>query len=209
MTMEPVRPRLRLGLGLYEVLVSLTFGFGVAGVVLAHDLILWPFVTISRFLTPILPHPGGLILGAEIAFTATASTYAAIIFLVLLFSARSSLTQKFIHCWSGPVLFVAPWLCWMLMAAAYSSAVYVLLALETAICTFSAFYLRRKTRGLGWQLTLIVVTHWGLWLWLFCRGIPNQAAILIPGAAAVSSVVWLYRRRIDGIPRTGGPDDKS
>jgi hypothetical protein len=197
MTIAPLKPGPRLGL--YEALLSLTLGFGVAGVVLVHDLILWPFVIINRFLTPILLHQGGLSLSAGIAFTATASAYAAFVFLVLHFSARSSLTQNFIRSWSGLVLFVAPWLCWLLMAAPYSPAVYVLLALETAVCTFSAFCLRRKTRGLGWQLTLIVVTHWGLWIWLFWRGIPNHAVILIPGSAAVSSVAWLYRRRLDGV----------
>ena len=196
MTIAPLKPGPRLGL--YEALLSLTLGFGVAGVVLAHDLILWPFVTINRFLTPILLHHGGLNLAAEIAFVATATTYAAVVFLLLHFSARSSLTQNFIHSWSGPVLFVVPWLCWLFMAAAYSLVAYALLALETAICTFSAISLRRKTRVLGWQLALIVVAHWGLWIWLFWRAIPNHAAVLIPGAATVSSVAWLYRRRIEG-----------
>ena len=109
MTIAPLKPGPRLGL--YEALLSLTLGFGVAGVVLAHDLILWPFVTINRFLTPILLHHGGLNLAAEIAFVATATTYAAVVFLLLHFSARSSLTQNFIHSCSGPVLFVVPWLC--------------------------------------------------------------------------------------------------
>jgi hypothetical protein len=185
------RPRLTL----YEVLISLTLGFGIAGPVLAHDLILWPFVPIYRALSPVLTYPGGLNAASDIAFAATGLMYAAFVLLVLRSSARSSLTQRFLSSWSGVVLFVAPWLCWMSMAGHLPIAD-TLLAIETGICTFGVFYLTRKPSGLGWHVWLIVVLNWCVWGWFFWRGIPSHAATLIPVLAAVSSVTWLCERGV-------------
>jgi hypothetical protein len=185
---------LKSNLWFYEVLLSLSLGLAVAGVVIVRDLILWPFVPIYRALSPVLTYPGGLNLATDIAFVSTALMYAAFIWLVLHASARSPLTQHFLFSWSGSVLFVAPWLSWMLMAAGHSLVGDALLAIETAICTFSACYLPRKSRGLDWHVWFIVTLNWCVWAWAFWRGIPNHAPTLIPIAAALSSVVWLLGR---------------
>ncbi len=122
--------------------------------------------------------------------------YAALVLLLRGSSARSRLTQTFLQSWFGVVAFAAPWLCWLLMAAGHSLVGGALLAVETAICAFSAFYLPRKTRGLGWHVWFIVALNWCVWVWVFWRGIPSHAATLIPVVAAVSSVTWLCERGV-------------
>jgi hypothetical protein len=194
MTTASQNAQARSKISLYEVLFSLTVGFAVAGVVLAHDLILWPFVPIYRALSPkLLAYPGGLNLASDIAFVATALMYWAFAWLLLRSVAGSPLTRRFLSFWSGAVLFIAPWLCWVLMAAAarYSLVGDILLAIEAAICTFSVFYLPRRARGLGWHVWFIVALNWCVWVWVFWRGIPSHAATLIPAVAALSSVTWL------------------
>ena len=71
---------LKQKIGLYEALVSLTLGLGIAGIVIVRDVFLWPFAPINRAVVPALPPGGGgLSLATAIAFAATGMAYGAFI----------------------------------------------------------------------------------------------------------------------------------
>jgi len=177
----------------YKVFVSLALGFGVAELVLARELILWPFVPINDVLIRTLSVQNKLRTASELAFLITSGFYAGCLLLLLHVSARTSFTRNFLGIGSLALLCGTPLVCWLSVGPDYPVHVNILLLLETVFSIFSIFYLPRKLGRASWHLGFILATHYALWIWLFWWRIPSRPAILIPGFAALSSAVWFGR----------------
>lgn len=183
---------------IYGVFVSLTIAMAALGILVANELVSYPFLPIQNILIRAFPGYGGLNLATGIAFLLTAMLYAVCIFVLLRLTARTSLTRGFLRFGSGAVVLAAPLACWFLMVAGYPPVAYLLLAAETAFGIFSIYYLLGKTGSFGPHVALILALHSGIWIWMFWRAIPNPVAVLIPALATAASVTWVYRTRAHG-----------
>lgn len=173
--------------------VSLALGFGVAGVILARELILWPFVPIYQYLARTLPQHAGLRRASEIAFLATGGFYAGCVFALLRLCARTHFAVRFQRSSARAMIYALPLVSWLLIRQDYPTLFTLLLLIETVLGISIVLYLFRKLARISWPLVFLIVTHYTFWIWLFWRKMPIAPAILIPGFSGLAWLVWLYR----------------
>lgn len=177
-----------------QLFLSLAIGSGMAAVFAAQDMILWPFKPIKEGLSDVFHVDSSLSVASGGALWITGGLYAACLFTLLRFLARTPLSRTVSRC-SQFLSLTIPALTWFLVASGIPPVAYVLLVIETVICSFGVFYLPRRHEGSGWYLALIVVIHFVLWTWLFWRRVPASAATFIPIVGALSCYLALFRKR--------------